>query len=562
MLKQFAFLAAASLAALGITSPSIAQDNLVTGDDINTVNTGTPSTDDGEITYTIARDIVDWNVTSARGNNPVVRSINLPIVATAFRTRPDFTFELNSDLLVSAEITGTDPQVVVYTIREEAVWNDGTPITGDDFIYIWQTHNGRDCTGCLINARDGYDLVEAIDQDETGKVVTVTFNTPYVAWQGLFMFMYPAHLAAQHGSLEESYNGFLSTEMPTWSAGPYQVDSFDPGQLVTLVPNPNWYGEETPHLSRLMFRIITDPSQHMTALENGEVDVIYPQGATQDTVQQAQELSYLDIVYQANPSANWHFVGLNLDDPALADITLRKAILTAIDVADIKAKTIDPFLDSWTRMESVMFLPSQLGYEPVTQSLGHGSGEVEAALSLLTEAGYKLEGERLIDPSGAVVPPLKLVYPTGVPIFDDFAVLIGNYLREIGIGTEVITGPNTTAEYVLKGNYSLMLNYYSQTVYPATKAEQIWTTDAPQNYGRYSNSEVDDLIERSQAAPTAEESATLLQRADRIIQEHAHQLPLFQVPTALIYRSHIVNLRDNPNQIGPLYNAGEWGVNR
>jgi len=321
------------------TAPAavLAQDNLVTGESITTVNPGTPGKG-GEVTFTVTRDITNWNVTSALGNNAVVRTVTLPIVPSAFMVQPDFTLKMNTDLLESAELTSTDPQTVVYRIREDAVWSDGVPITGDDFIYFWKTQNRRDCPECLINASDGHDFIETLEQDETGKVVTATFSEPFVGWQGLFMFLYPAHLAEKHGDIAESYNNFLSNEVPAWSGGPYMVESFDPGQLVTLVPNPKWYGEKGPYLDKLKFRIITDSTQQLTALENGEVDVIYPQGATQDMVEQAARLDYLGIDFQMNPSANWYFMGLNSKAGPMSDIALRKAVLTAIDAGDLKAK--------------------------------------------------------------------------------------------------------------------------------------------------------------------------------------------------------------------------------
>ena len=120
------------------TLPAGAQDNLGTGDDLREVNSATPKAG-GEVTYTLSRDMTNWNVTSALGNNAVVRSATLPLVPSAFVVQPDFTLAMNTDLLESAELTSTDPQVVTYKIRPEAVWNDGTPISGEDFIYLWKT---------------------------------------------------------------------------------------------------------------------------------------------------------------------------------------------------------------------------------------------------------------------------------------------------------------------------------------------------------------------------------------------------------------------------------------
>ena len=540
-------------------SPAMAQENLITGSDLKTVNSSTPK-QGGEVTYTISRDMTNWNVTSALGNNAVVRSVTLPILPSAFMVQPDFTLAMNSDLLESADVVSTDPQVVVYKIRPEAVWNDGTPITGDDFVYLWKSQNRRDCTECKINASDGHEMIEKIDLDATKKTVTATFSKPFVGWKGLFMFLYPSHLAAQHGTIAESYNGWLSTTVPTWSGGPFQIKSFNAGQLVTLERNPKWYGKEGPYLDALKFRIITDPGLQMTALENGEVDVIYLQGSTQDLVQQATDLGSLGINFQMNPAANWYFMVMNMKGTPTADIAVRKAVLTAIGQSNIKAKTADTYLKNWPAMGSAMFLPSQVGYEDRQAKLGFGSGNVEAAKKILIDAGYKLDGGTLTDPSGNPVPSMRLAFPPGYAAISDIARLIANDIAPLGMKIDFATGPNSTADYVLTGNFSMYMSYFSQQVFPAVKAAQIWKTKAGQNYVGFSDSRVDSLIDEAISNTDVAASAELLKKADEIVLDNAIVFPIYQLPTALIYNNKIVNLRDNPNQLGPTTNTSQWGL--
>ncbi|MQA96738.1 MAG: hypothetical protein GEV11_19630 [Streptosporangiales bacterium] len=46
--------------------------------------------------------------------------------------------------MTSAELA--DPKTIVYKIKPEAVWDDGTPVSGKDFEFIWRVANGRDCS--------------------------------------------------------------------------------------------------------------------------------------------------------------------------------------------------------------------------------------------------------------------------------------------------------------------------------------------------------------------------------------------------------------------------------
>ena len=50
----------------------------------------------------------------------------------AFRIAADGSTTVNTDFFTSVELTGSDPQVVTYTINPKAVWSDDTPITWED----------------------------------------------------------------------------------------------------------------------------------------------------------------------------------------------------------------------------------------------------------------------------------------------------------------------------------------------------------------------------------------------------------------------------------------------
>ena len=165
-----------------LTAPTavLAQDNLVTGELITTVNSGTPGKG-GEVTFTVTRDITNWNVTSALGNNAVVRTVTLPIVPSAFMVQPDFTLKMNTDLLESAELTSTDPQTVVYRIREDAVWSDGTEIpqaTLDAVAGAMQALVGLQTTGGADGRIDWSFALEDrhVDFLAVGETLTLTYR--------------------------------------------------------------------------------------------------------------------------------------------------------------------------------------------------------------------------------------------------------------------------------------------------------------------------------------------------------------------------------------------------
>src|SRR5262249_38058362 len=152
----------------------------------------------------------------------------------------------NSDLMVSAELTNQSPQTVVYKIQPNAVWNDGTAISADDFTLGWKWNSGdkAHCTKCVPASTSGYELIKSIVGSDNGKTATVTFQDGkvYADWKGLFSTdgLYPAHLATKQGfdlSKPEGVNSasdWFSTEVPKWSGGPFVIDTFNKGQSIVL----------------------------------------------------------------------------------------------------------------------------------------------------------------------------------------------------------------------------------------------------------------------------------------------------------------------------------------
>ena len=79
----------------------------------------------------------------------------------AFRIASDGSTTVNTDYFTSVELTGTDPQVVTYTINPKAVWSDGTPITWEDIKSQIDATSGKD-KAFAIASPNGSDRVGSV----------------------------------------------------------------------------------------------------------------------------------------------------------------------------------------------------------------------------------------------------------------------------------------------------------------------------------------------------------------------------------------------------------------
>jgi peptide/nickel transport system substrate-binding protein len=519
----------------------------------------------GDVTYAIEKNIPNWNVTSAEGNVFETGMVTKGILPYAFYTTPDLKPTLNTDFVTDATITTTNPQTVVYKINPKAVWSDGTPVSADDFIYNWKTQNGKDCTGCEAATTAGYDQLASVVGSDGGKTVTATFTKPFTDWRQMWSSngaMYPAHIAAQHGDvnsqagLASSFTWF-GTNVPTYSAGPWKIDNFVDKQSVTEVPNPTYWGTK-PNLSRVIFRIITDATQEPTALQNNEVQVIYPQPQV-DLVNQVKQIP--NVSSYIGTGLTWEHFDFNLKTPALADKALRQALFTAVDRKAMIAKTVGQFTDKITPLENHNFMPQQPGYADEVSTTGQGSGDIEKAKQLLTAAGYKGIGTKLVDPSGKPVPDMRIRYTTGNQIRQNECELFAQTAAQLGLKVTPVTtddlGKTTTS-----GDYDIIVFAWVSSPYPFAGSIQLWGTGQGSNYGKYSNPQVDSLMAQANAEPDQTKAAALLNQSDKIMSDDAYVLPLYQKPTFIAVSDKIANIRNNSTLDAPVYNMAQWGIRK
>ncbi|MBV8540257.1 MAG: ABC transporter family substrate-binding protein [Pseudonocardiales bacterium] len=531
----------------------------------NTCNSARPGTlrQGGQLTFVIEKNVANWNLLASEGNVFENGEVLKAVLPYTFVTQPDLTVAMNTGLLDSAKVTGTSPETIVYKIKKDAVWSDGTPITAEDFSYNWKVQNGRDCPGCPAYTTSGYDQVQSVVGSEGGKTVTATLTKPFTDWKQLWgggSPIYPAHVAARHGDittpqgLAASFTWF-EKNTPTYSGGPYRIDDFTNNESVTLVPNPRWYGPR-PKLDRLIYRIITDANQEPTALQNREVQVIYPQPQV-DLVQQVRRIpgvsSFIGL------GLNWEHFDLNLQNSYLADPALRTAMFTAVDRQAIIDKTVGQFTNKVKPMNSHNFIPQQSGYEDVVSETGQGSGNLARARQILAAAGYKIDGDRLTTPIGMSVPPMRIRYTIGNQIRQVECELFAQAVKPLGITVQVVPTDDLGAT-TSRGDYDIVVFAWDLSPFPYGGAVQLWGTGQGDNFGHYSNPDVDRLIAAAGSQTDASLAEEMLNQADRRLTKDAYVLPLYQKPTFIALYDDIANVRDDSSQDGPPYNVAEWAL--
>ncbi|MDX6256539.1 MAG: glutathione transport system substrate-binding protein [Frankiales bacterium] len=539
-----------------------------------TCNTGT-AVKGGTYTYTIEKDIQDWNILTSTGNTFDTAEALNQIEPYAYVSLPDLSFGLSKDYFTSVEQTSASPQTIVYKINPKAVWNDGVPFDAKDMILTWKLQDDRVCGGadpndtsanpnlfCDPASSAGYNQIKTLTPSADGKTLTLVFDKPFSDWKSLFGPIYPAHIGDQHGS-EANKAGlskittYFSNTVPTWSAGPYMISKFQKNTAVTEVPNPKWFGAAGPNFDTLVFRIITDATQETPALQSGEVNAINPQPEV-DLVKSVQ--SQKGILYHIGGGLIWEHFDFNLKNPSLKDTVVRTAMFTALNREALIKRTVGQFDPNVKAMDNHMFVPGQAGYVDNTPA-GLGTGDAAAAAKLLTGAGYKITGGKLIKKDGTPFPALTARYTVGNNIRLNELQEFARDVKKIGITINIKSTESLGGSLSHKAglDYDIIVFAWQSSPAAFQGAIQTWLSTSASNYGFYKDPQVDKLLIQAAGETDDAKARAELNAADKILSAAAYVMPLYQKPTFLAFGDNSVNIRDNASLSGPPYNVSEWG---
>lgn len=326
--------------------------------------------------------------------SPVNAAISALVLPSAFRPVPDHStptgsrWEMDPTLLVSAEVTNQNPFTVTYRIRPEAQWTDNAPIGADDFWYLWRQMASQ--PGVVDPA--GYDLITGVQSLDGGKQAVVTFAQPYPAWRELFSNILPAHIVKD---VPGGFAAGLARRLPV-TGGQFRVETIDPQRDEILIARNDRYWGSPAKPAFIQFRRAGAPAALADSVRNGDTQVAQVHGGSAAFAQ----LSAIPDVRTARiVTPRVMQLTLRANKPKLADAQVRKAILGLLDV-DLLAAVGAGSDNTVTLAQAQIRSPSDPGYEPTAPP----AMSKQAALGLLTAAGYQIESSTSATPVPSVTP--------------------------------------------------------------------------------------------------------------------------------------------------------------
>ncbi len=412
-----------------------------------------------------------------------------------------------ADLAVSWKII--DNQTYLFRLRPKISFSDGSPCTSKDvratIDFMRKPDNGCPAYGSL-------NIIESI---RTPDSLTVVFHLkkPFAGFlYALTCYIVPSYCCR--------HNFGKSMDIP--GTGAFRLVEFARGHQIILDRNPH-YDLTTPHLNRIFFKIIPNDTTRILAFKKGTVDLVQnaiPPYALK-FFQRDQCLRVL-----SRQGSGYKYIGYNLKDPIVGNIMVRRAISLAIN----RRQIIRYILKNQARPANGILPPEHWASAPFLKA---DPFDPDLAARILDQAGFPPQA-----PDGI---RFSLSYKTSTNQESyEIAQIIKKQLAHIGIRIDILRFEwGTFFADIKKGNFQLYSLKWVGIQDPDIFYYIFHSSSIPPqgaNRGRFSNREMDNLLEESRTVIDQKKRRQLFFRIQQIIAEQ-------EIYTSLWYRNDVVIMK-------------------
>jgi peptide/nickel transport system substrate-binding protein len=479
----------------------------------------------------------------------------------------------NGDVKVSG-----DKMDVTWKLRHGVKWHDQVAFTSKDvkstFDFWWLKY--RDKNPTPIVSVSGWDQVDSVDTPDDFTAI-VHFKSVYAAYLTLGTGPYgilPDHLLQQvwaktgditHDkvtvNIPGGYNGSDTLDKVMVGTGPFMFKEWVTGDHLTLVRNPHWWGGGgRPYLNEVRVKFDADANTELNELRTNTIDMgLDLRPSLLPPLSRLSDVTTVTIL----DSATEH-LDINLHNTFLKDVTLRKAILMAID----RQKIVDTLLLGRTVVPPDAWMCIQTGAWCLDPNAKHSPYDQAAANKLLDDAGYKLQTDGSCkgfrtDPQGRCV-QLHLITTT-LPLREEQEVVIASDLA--GIGVQIIKpfanvpasrmfGSCTSGGVIYSHNFDLAM-YTNNYSYPAEPDSLAYTayhssqipTDANgcvgQNTTFTSDPQLDQALDQARLSVKVSDRKDKYIVAQRRLADIVPEIPLYQAVDVEAYNKKLAGYKGN-----------------
>jgi peptide/nickel transport system substrate-binding protein len=444
--------------------------------------------------------------------------------------RKNENFEYVGELAKEIQ-TSEDGKIVTFVLQDNVKFHNDKDFTSADVKYTFDE---------LFKSQSAYkagSFFETVNEQKTPHIIsidtpdakTVSFTLSRPSLKNKLLSNLVAVPIIAEGTIEQQKTQPIGT-------GAFKFVNFDQSQnTVELEANPN-YWEGAPKVQKIRVKTVTDANSLQAELQSGGVDIApLANNLSPDTLNSLGQLPNLKV--EKFNGSNIDYLGFNTQSPPLDKVKIRQAIAYGID----RERIINELLSGQAVIAHSILPIESWAYNGETKY----SYNPAKAKQLVAESGYQNE-------------PIKFRFSVGNTAVNQYAQVIQNSLKEIGLNIEIETvEPNTLRQQLALGQFQMNTGRWIGGNQDPIFLNDLFATSAIPggkvpccNRSRYSNPEFDKIIAEALNSIDRENAKQLYYKAQEIVSNDLPMLPLWYPANMVVFNKRIGNIKIN--------SSGDW----
>jgi len=436
------------------------------------------------------------------------------------------------DIARSWEISD-DGRTYTFKLRDDVRFHDGREVKAGDVKYSFD----RACDPATRSRTAATYLGDIVGVDEVlaGKATEIsgvrviddyTLEVTIDAPKSYFLskLTYSTGLVVDRANVESGGEWWHSPN----GTGPFKLGQWDENSLLVLERNELYYGEMA-EVDSVVFWLWGGVPMNM--YETGQIDVSSVYIDYIDKVTDTVGPFYRDLAVV--PELSFYYIGFNCTKPPFDDINIRRAFSQAVD----KDKLVSLVFRDMAKRADGILPPGMPGFNENLSGLDY---DVDRAKALIKSSSYG-------DVSN--LPPITITTSGwGGLISGELEAVVNEWRQNLGVEVRVRQLEPQRFLYHLKQEKDEMyhIGWIADYPHPQNFLDILFHSDTDNNYGEYSNPEVDALLERAGVEIDFERSLGLYQEAEQMVVEDAACIPLWFGQNYILIKPYIEGYNLNP----------------
>ncbi|WP_196260575.1 peptide ABC transporter substrate-binding protein [Pelagibacterium limicola] len=444
----------------------------------------------------------------------------------------------------SSYTVSDDGLVYTFTIRDDAVWSDGTPVTAQDFDFAFKRLFDPETAADYAYLQYPIKNAEAanagdVPLDEVGirviddKTIEFTLEAPAPyfldALTHYTAYPVPRHVVEQHGSEWIRPENIVGN-------GAYQIVEWIPNSHIRAVKSETYYDAENVQIDEVVYYSMDDISAALARYRAGEFDILTDFPADQYQLLQDQYPGQAHVA----PFLGLYYYVVNHNKEELADPNVRQALSMSIN-----REIIGPDILGTGELPAYGWVPPGTAnydfdeYRPDWADLEYGE-RVAQAISLMEEAGYSASNRLNLQLKYNTNENHRRIAVAIAAMWEPLYVDVELFNSEVAVHYDALQ--NNDFDGV--GRAGWLMDYND-----AINMLELLRSDIGYNYGRYNNAEYDELLRESALITDMDARAEVLRQAEEIAMGETAGIPIYYYVSKNVVSPAISGYEDNAKDI-------------